>query len=375
MKILITGGHLSPALAVIDKLKGEDVLYVGRKYALEGDKASSLEYQAIRDLGIQFAPITTGRLQRKFTRHTIPSFFKFPLGFFQSFLILKRFKPDVILGFGGYVSWPVIVMAAFLKIPIVIHEQTLEAGFANKLAARFAVKICISFESSRRFFPIKKVILTGNPLRKEIIEESHKSLIINHKSEGELPLLYITGGSLGSHFINNLVKGVIQKLIKDFQIIHQTGDSREYKDFDALIKIKSELGVGKENYTVRKFLTPAESAESLQKADLVVARAGINTVTELLFLGKPSLLIPLPFAQNNEQLKNARFLKAQGLGEILEQKKITGEVFLRALEEMNKNINSYKERGSLSKALVDKDAALKIAEVVKNVYKKKKNKN
>ena len=374
MKILITGGHLSPALSVIEKLKGEEILYVGRKHALEGDKAFSLEYQTIKDLGIPFFSITTGRLQRKFTKHTIPSLLKFPLGFSQSLFILKRFKPDVVLGFGGYVSWPVIVMASFLKIPIVIHEQTLEAGMTNKFAARFAAKICISFESSKRFFPIKKVVLTGNPLRKEIVEENQKSEIRNQKSEGELPLLYVTGGSLGSHFINNLVKDTVRKLIRDFQVIHQTGDSNKYKDFDSLLKIKSELGEYSERYTINKFLTPLESAKTLKKADLVVSRAGINTVTELLFLGKPSLLIPLPFTQNNEQLKNARFLKTQGLGEVLEQKKITAEVFLHTLEKMSKNINDYKKNSDQSKTLADKDAASRIVEVVKNVYKKKKNK-
>jgi len=370
MKILITGGHLSPALSVIEKLKGEDVLYVGRKHALEGDKAFSLEYQTIKSLGIPFFSITTGRLQRKFTRHTIPSILKFPLGFSQSFFILKRFKPDIVLGFGGYVSWPIIVMSSFLKIPVVIHEQTLEAGMTNKLAARFAAKICISFESSKRFFPIKRVVLTGNPLRKEIIEISKIQ-----KQENQPTVIYITGGSLGSHFINNLVKGTIKKLVNDFQIIHQTGDSRKYSDFDSLLKVKNELGENSKNYIVKKFLTPLESAESLQKADLVVARAGINTVVELLFLKKPALLIPLPFAQNNEQLKNARFFKAQGLGEILEQEKITDEVFLNTLEKMHKNVNSYKEKGNLSKTLIGDDAALKIIEVLKNVYKKKKNKS
>lgn len=368
MKILITGGHLSPALSVIEKLKGEDILYVGRKHALEGDKAFSLEYQTIKNLGIPFFPITTGKLQRKFTRHTTSSFLKFPLGFFQSFFVLKRFKPDVVLGFGSYVSLPIIIISSILKIPVVIHEQTLEAGFANKLSARFAAKICISFESSKRFFPLKKVVLTGNPLRKEIIAVS--------KMENKgLPLLYITGGSLGSHFINNLVKDTVKKLLKDFQVLHQTGDAKEYQDFDTLLRIKNELPENGENYTVRKFLTPAESAEALKKADLVVARAGINTVSELLFLGKPSLLIPLPFTQNNEQLKNAQFLKTLGLGEILEQKKITTEVFLHTLERMYKNINIYKENSSKSKGLIDKDASSKIAEVVKNVYKKKKNKN
>ncbi len=370
MKILITGGHLSPALAVIEKLKGDDILYVGRKHALEGDKAFSLEYQTIKNLRIPFFSITTGRLQRKFTRYTIPSFFKFPLGFSQSFLILKRFKPDVVLGFGGYVSWPIIVVAAILKIPIVIHEQTLEAGITNKMSARFAAKICISFESSKRFFPVKKVILTGNPLRKEIIEISKIQ-----KEENNPPLIYVTGGSLGSHFINNLVKDTIKNMVKDFKVLHQTGDAKGHNDFDDLIRIKEGLGENKENYVVKKFLTPEESAECLQKADLVVSRAGINTVSELLFLGKPSLLIPLPFSQNNEQLKNARFLKTQGLGEVLEQKKVTAEDFLQTLEKMYKNINNYKENDSKSKKFINEDASLKIAGAVKNVYKKKKNKN
>ncbi len=402
MKILITGGHLSPALSVIEKLKGEDILYVGRKHALEGDKAFSLEYQTIKNLGIPFFPITTGKLQRKFTRYTTSSFLKFPLGFFQSFFVLKRFKPDVVLGFGSYVSLPIIIISSILKIPVVIHEQTLEAGFANKLSARFAAKICISFESSKRFFPLKKVVLTGNPLRKEIIEVSKMENARPERSPAPsgagrsrggkcpprfawrgrgkmknkgLPLLYITGGSLGSHFINNLVKDTVNKLLKDFQVLHQTGDAKEYQDFDTLLRIKNELPENGENYTVKNFLTPAESAEALKKADLVVARAGINTVSELLFLGKPSLLIPLPFTQNNEQLKNAQFLKTLGLGEVLEQKKITTEVFLHTLERMYKNINIYKENSSKSKGLIDKDASSKIAEVVKNVYKKKKNKN
>ncbi|MCL5435249.1 MAG: UDP-N-acetylglucosamine--N-acetylmuramyl-(pentapeptide) pyrophosphoryl-undecaprenol N-acetylglucosamine transferase [Patescibacteria group bacterium] len=385
MKILVTGGHLSPALSVINELKEEDLLYVGRKYALEGDKVFSLEYQTIKDLGIPFFSITTGRLQRRFTKHTIPSFLKLPFGFSQSLYILKRFKPDIVLGFGSYVSLPIIITAYLLKIPIVIHEQTLEAGIANKIAGRFAAKICVSWNSSMRFFPKSKTILTGNPLRKEIIEENQKSSIRdirlssveaqaqdkNQKSEAELPLLYITGGSLGSHFINNLVKDSLSQLVKNFQIIHQTGDARQYKDFDDLMKLREEFGENSKNYALKKFLSPKETAEYLKKADLVVSRAGINTVTELLFLGKPSLLIPLPFSQGNEQIKNAQFFKRQGLGEALEQKKITPEIFIQTLKKMLNNLNEYKID---SKDLVDKNAVVKIVEVIKNVYKKKKNK-
>ena len=379
MKILITGGHLSPALSVINELKNENILYVGRKYALEGDKVFSLEYQTIKNLGIPFYSLTTGRLQRKFTKYTVPSFFKLPFGFSQSLYILKRFKPDIVLGFGSYVSLPVIIAAYFLKIPVVIHEQTLEAGVANKIAGRFAVKICVSWNSSIRFFPKNKTILTGNPLRKEIVEMANsihstgsgQEWKMANSQKKDLPLLYITGGSLGSHFINNLIKDSLSQLINKFQIVHQTGDAKQYKDFDNLIKLKEEIGENAKNYTLKKFLSPAETAEYLKKADLVVSRAGINTVTELLFLEKPSLLIPLPFSQGNEQLKNAQFLKRQGLGEVLEQRKATPDIFIQTLERMFDNLGEYKTQ---SQDLVGKNTAVKIVEVIKNVYKKKKNK-
>lgn len=373
MKILITGGHLAPALAVIAKLKGEDLLYVGRKYALEGDKAFSLEYQAVNDLGIPFAQITTGRLQRKFTRYTLLSFTKLPLGFYKSFLIVRRFKPDVVLGFGGYVSWPIIVAASLLKIPIVIHEQTLGAGATNRMAARFASKICISFESSRKFFPLQKTVLTGNPIREEIIDKARSISPKAKDSKNELPLLYITGGSLGSHFINILVKDSLSQLIRNFKIIHQTGDAKKYQDYDGLVKLKETLGENKERYEAKKFLTPKDSAGILVEADLVVGRAGINTVTELIFLQKPSLLIPLPFSQNNEQLENAKFLQTHGLGEILEQSQITVALFVKILESMFINISKYKLNGK-SESIIDLEAAAKIVKVVSDVYSKKKNK-
>src|SRR3990167_6775375 len=173
MKIVIIGGHLTPALSVIEALpKDAQILYIGRKYSLEGDKALSLEYQAITKKGIPFSAIKTGRLQRRITRYTLPSLVKIPYGFGQSLTILRRFKPNVVVGFGGYVSLPVILAAKTLKIPIVIHEQTLEAGFTNKIVAGFADKICISFESSHKYFPKEKTVLTGNPIRRTLIKPS-----------------------------------------------------------------------------------------------------------------------------------------------------------------------------------------------------------
>src|SRR6185437_12483312 len=197
MKVLIAvggGGHFSPALAVIKQMpKDWEVLLVGRKYTFEGDSALSLEYQTAQRLGLPFQTITTGRLQRKFTRHMFASLVRMPIGLAQAKKILATFKPDVVLSFGGYISVPVVLAAAAKRLPIVIHEQTLHAGLANKISAKFATKICISWEESANFFPKNKTVLTGNPLRKEFLAVS----VSQKKESDKLPLIYITGGSGG----------------------------------------------------------------------------------------------------------------------------------------------------------------------------------
>ncbi|MBI2622005.1 MAG: glycosyltransferase [Candidatus Levybacteria bacterium] len=234
MKIAIIGGHLTPALSVIEEIgKSAEILYIGRKKAIEGDRATSLEYETITKKGIKFAEIKTGRLQRSITRRTVPSLTKIPIGFIQALFILSRFKPNVVVGFGGYVSFPVILAARILKIPVVIHEQTLEAGATNRIVARFADKICISFSSSSKYFPKEKIVFTGNPIRSSIAHPSKKiDLPSNY------PIIYITGGSIGSHFINQLVSENLTKLLDKYALVHQTGDSSEFGDFDKLLILK-----------------------------------------------------------------------------------------------------------------------------------------
>src|SRR5581483_10417958 len=207
MKIVIIGGHPSPAIAIIEELKGNEVIYLGRKYTFEGEKALSLEYQNITSIGIPFYPIVTGRLQRRFTKHTVPSLLKFPIGLIQSFFILLFKRPDVVVGFGGYIELPVILSAWILRIPILIHEQTLGAGLANRIASKFVKKICISWESSRRFFPKEKVVLTGNPIRQRFLN-------IQKPTQKE-KIIYITGGSAGAHTNNQLAEGSIKELLKN----------------------------------------------------------------------------------------------------------------------------------------------------------------
>lgn len=363
MKVVLVGGHLSPALAVLQELEKKDVYYIGRKYTFEGDNAVSLEYQEITKLGIPFFTIKTARLQRRFTRYTLTSFLKLPVGFYQAFRILNKIKPDVILSFGGYLSVPVGLAAAFLKIPLVIHEQTLEIGFANKILSPLAKKICISWQSSKGYFPKSKTILTGNPIKIDTLK-----IINDKKTSNNPPLIYITGGSAGSHAINELLGNSLEKLLEKYAIFHQTGDSRIYNDFEKLTLIKNNLKKKDfKSYTLTKFLTPKESSEMLSKADLAVGRSGINTVTELIYLQKPALLIPLSFSQKNEQAKNAQFMKNLGLAEVIEQNLLTPNLFVSTIFLMLKNIDKYK----LRKKVMFQNAAENIVNVLKDVCAKK----
>lgn len=369
MKIALIGGHLTPALAVIERLpKDVEIIFIGRKYTFEGDSALSLEYQTITDRGIKFYPLTTGRLQRRLTKNSFSALTKVPTGLITARKILKDERPDVVVGFGGYLSFPVCLAAKSLGIPIIIHEQTLEAGLANKLIGKFADRICISWESSGRFFPTSKTVLTGNPIRLDLQNKSELTRTDLKISE-KIPIVYITGGSAGSHAVNDAVESCIEVLLEDAAVIHQTGDSKEFNNFERLETKKNSLPDNKKaRYRIVKFIRPEDVGYVMQNASLVVGRSGINTVTELLFLKKPALLIPLPFAQRQEQLKNAEMLKKAGLAEILEQKDLNGKSLLENIIRMLENSKSYT---IVKDQVAPEDAALKIYEVIKDVSKKK----
>jgi len=366
MKIILIGGHLAPALSVLEALpKDAQVLFIGRKYAMEGDNALSLEYKTMTSLKIPFIGLNTGRWQRKLTKYTLLSLLKIPFGVIKAFLILIRFRPDIVVGFGGYVSIPVIFCASLLRIPVVIHEQTLGAGLANKLVSRFAKKICISWNSSKEYFPKDKIVMTGNPIRKFPILNAKFSLFKNN-----LPTIYITGGSLGSHVINILIEGIISELLEKYNIIHQAGDTCEYRDFERLEELKMNLPEElRDNYILKKFIDPSQIGDILNLSSVVISRSGMNTVTELIYFEKPALLIPLPFSQNNEQLKNAEFLEKIGLGIVLSQSKVNQKKLLQTIELIFRNIKKYKINKKEFKGLSGKNAAQNIISVINHVYK------
>lgn len=359
MKIIVTGSHFTPAQAVIEELKKDSnikITYVGRKYTREGDKSPSVESQVLPNLGVKFSPIITGRLQRSFTRYTIPSLFKIPIGIIQSFLVLLKEKPDVVLSFGGYVSVPVVFSAWLLSIPIIIHEQTLVPGLANTISSLFADKIAVTFKDSK--FKGGKVVVTGNPLREEIFADQKRintdiQEIINNAQREKLPLVLITGGNQGSHVINEAVGGSLEKLTQNMCIIHQTGDSK-FQDFEKLKELGNNLNFPS-RYLVKKWIEPVDWGELFRKVDLVVSRAGMNTLLEVCYFSKPILIIPIPV---KEQMTNAKYFQKLGNAKVLWQKDLDNEKFLSAVKD---GLVGLDEGIRKAKEIIIPDAANRLA--------------
>lgn len=365
-KIAITGGHLTPALAVIEKLKKEgnwQIFFIGRKQTMEGDRAPSIESQIIPKLGIDFLSIKAGRIQRGFNRYFFPALFKIPLGFCQSFCYLLKFHPDVILSFGGYLAVPVVLSGWLFGTPIITHEQSVIPGLATRFISLLAKKIAVSWKETLRYLPKTKTVLTGNPIREEILKIS-KLKTQNLK----LKTIYITGGNQGAHVINETVRECLPELLKKYKIIHQCGTVEYYKDYKKL-KIKSEkLKTGlRKRYRLAKWFNSEEVAEILALADLVVSRAGANIISELALLGKPAILIPLPWG--GEQRNNARILADTGLGKILPQKELTARNLLQAIESLIGNLQDYQKKGKIAKKLIETDGTRRLIVEVKKCLK------
>lgn len=363
MKVLITGAHFTTAEAVIDvyRTKPEvEIVYVGRKTTREGDPTPSVESQVLPEKGIKFIPITTGRLQRTFTLYTIPSLLKIPYGFWQSWQILNKEKPDLVIGFGGYVSVPVVIAAKLQNIPILIHEQTLISGIANTICGWVADKVAVSFDAEYEFDK-NKTVVTGNPIRQQLLNKSTtpKSLeaILSYAAKSKLPIVLVTGGNQGSHAINLAVEESLDQLLEKAVVIHQTGDS-QFQDYERL----TEKRVKDSGYMVTKWLSAEEMASVLRSADMIVSRAGINTLCDAAYFGLPMLLIPYPYISKQEQLVNAKYFAGLGAADILEQSELNSQNLLSKINSMLNKLTEWKEKATAAKVVARVDAASKIVE-------------
>jgi len=369
MRLIITGGHLTPAIALIqESISHQDkILFIGRKYASSNNLVLSREKAEVENLSASFQSISTPKIERS---QLTASLLKAPQLFFSIFqasTIISRFKPDIIVSFGGYLSIPVAIAAKLKSIPIIIHEQTHAAGLANRVISKFAIKIALSYPSSQSYFPSTKTVITGNPIRQSFYANSLKKPSWIPKPAK--PILYITGGNQGSLIINQTIKQILPKITKSFLVIHSCGSSQIHRYFDSLNQARQELP-HKNNYLIRQWLTQTEVAWVVNNSSLIITRSGANIVHEILYAKKPAILIPLPFAQKQEQLKNAQMLKASGLGFILSQDQLTPQTLHQSINYVLKHHSQFTFKKLSSYYDPQKAAARLYQLIVKNTPSK-----
>ena len=368
-KIFVTGGHLTPAIAVIDEIRRRNVpweiVFIGRKRAMEGVSDRSHEEDVMASYGIRFLPLTAGRLQRTFTAHSIKSFCKVPVGCIQAWYYCWKEKPVCILSFGGYVAVPIVISAAFFHIPVITHEQTTVSGLANTIIAYFAKKVCVTFEETLGAFPKNKVVVTGLPVRKELFESVQPPFPVDEK---KYPIIYITGGSTGSVSLNDVLFPLVPRLIKHCTVIHQTGGLSAGRAFQVKRMLSSAEQV---RYIVHDYFGAQDVAWILQHATLVIGRSGANTVMEIAMLGKMALFVPLPWAGSGEQMQNAQWLVKMGSAQVLPQKEASPEKILHNIEQMIAKKHIYIEHAKKISRLVPRDGDKRVADELMLVVNRK----
>ena len=362
-KIIFTGGHHNSALVVakILKKKGYGVYWFGHKHTMKREKSLSLELQEVKKANLPFIEIKTGKFYRTYNPfHLIKIFY----GFCQSFCLLLRIKPQLIVSFGGYLSYPVVLAGKLLGIDSIIHEQTSHVGLANRILAPLAKVILLTWSSSKRYFPKHKTKVIGLPLDAGLLKkEKIKPLFLE-----KLPVVLITGGKQGSHIINKTIEKKLAIFLNSFNLIHQTGGILKTNDFERLVKIKKSLPRKlQKRYLLKKFFFKDEMTKVLKSADFVISRSGAHIVYELATIGKPAILIPLPWAYNNEQLANARILEKKGAAVIIPQKELTSVVLWQKTNDLFKHLNEFSKKALELKKIVKKDAALQMLKIIEEI--------
>ena len=361
--IVFTGGHHTPALAVIDELLGVkpdlNLVWFGHKHSLRGDASISIEYQEIKGRGYQFINLWAG----KFYNVTNPlELVRIPLGLLHALWLLVKAKPVLVFSFGGYLAFPTVLAAWILRIPTVTHEQTVTVGLANKVISHLSRLVFISWPESASSFPASKVILTGNPVRDAIFKvDPLLKREISQEFSKDKKTLYITGGKQGAHVINRVVSDALRELMEQFNVIHQCGAASQFKDYDSLCEARLQLPVElRGQYVVKEFFSEQEVGTVLNLADILVSRAGANIVTEVALLGKVELLIPIPHTSCQEQEKNADLIAMRGAANVLAQADLRGETLILELDDIRASYEHMQQQAQSLKQLIPSKASERI---------------
>ena len=330
-KIVLTGGgtagHVTPNIALIPYLreKGFEISYIG--------SYNGMEKKLIEEIGIPYYGISSGKLRRYFDLKNFTDPFRVLKGFHEAGSLLRQIRPDVIFSKGGFVAVPVVVAAGRQKIPAIIHESDMTPGLANRLCISSAAKICCNFPETAASLPADKAVLTGTPIRQELLQgDAERGRIFTGLAAGK-PVLMIMGGSLGAVAVNENMRRILPDLLKDFQVIHLCGKGKLDESLRNL-----------EGYIQYEYIQE-ELPDLFALADLVVSRAGANAICEISALAKPNLLIPLSAnASRGDQILNARSFEKQGLSMVLEEEEITPQKLLETIHSLYDNRQEYISR-------------------------------
>jgi UDP-N-acetylglucosamine--N-acetylmuramyl-(pentapeptide) pyrophosphoryl-undecaprenol N-acetylglucosamine transferase len=361
MKILLTGGgsggHIIPILAVVEKLKeikngNIEFLFLSPNSGF--NKSTS-------ETGMQIKIIKAGKLRRYFSWENFTDIFKIIIGIFQSFYYIYKFKPDVVFSKGGFASVPPAIAAWILRKPIVTHESDIVPGLANRIIARFASKILISFSATEKYFDKNKVVLTGNPIRSDITKGNVENALKFFKLSSDLPTILIFGGSQGAQKINKMVLEILPDLIERCQIIHQCGDKNYEEIKNKINKLNLKYP---ERYRVYLFIKK-EMKNAYALAEIVISRAGANSLAEIAVLKKPNILIPLSTSASNHQFKNAEFFAEKNASLIIDETVNNSRDLANAIFKLlsDKNLQGQMRRNLLELSL-SQNASQKIAEEI-----------
>jgi len=346
-KIILTGGgtagHVAPNLALVPSLKaaGFEIYYIGSH--------TGIERGLVEAAGIPYFGISSGKLRRYRSIKNATDIFRVCKGLADAIRIIRKIKPDIVFSKGGFVVVPVIAAARLLRVKSVIHESDMTPGLANRLAMPFATKVCVSFPETLAHVSKSKGVITGTPIRSQLLKGD---VAAGFKHTGfsptGSPVLLVTGGSQGAAAINNCVREALPGLLEKFRVVHLCG--------------KGNLsGIKQNGYAEFEYLNE-DMANVLAVADVVVSRAGANTLFELVALGKPNLLIPLPASSSRgDQIQNAASFEKQGFSMVLPEEEMTAERLQKDIAELYENRRHFSQK---MKAQNVTDGVKKVMEVI-----------
>ncbi|MFC7442453.1 undecaprenyldiphospho-muramoylpentapeptide beta-N-acetylglucosaminyltransferase [Laceyella putida] len=327
-KIIFTGGgtagHVTVNLALIPKFAqdGWEIKYIGSENGIEKQLVARLDH-------VPYAGIATGKLRRYFDWNNFKDPFRVIKGIFQAYSLIKREKPNILFSKGGFVSVPVVLAAWLNRVPVIIHESDITPGLANKIAMPFATRICTTFPETTKGLDKKKAVYVGAIIRDELKRGNRERGLAFCGFQADKPVLLIMGGSLGSQKINQVVRQNLDSLMRYFQIVHLCGKGQVDETLD------------QPGYKQFEYINE-ELADVMAMADMVISRAGSNSIFEFLYLKKPMLLIPLSrAASRGDQILNAESFRKMGYCEVLQEEEISTKTFLQKVADVFNNRDRY----------------------------------